>query len=45
MIKVFHIITHFDLGGSERVAINICKSKNSQIEYHLFEVLRGHFNF
>lgn len=45
MIKVFHIITHFDLGGSERVAINICKSKNSQIEYHIFEVVKGYSEF
>jgi glycosyltransferase involved in cell wall biosynthesis len=45
MIKVFHIITHFDLGGAERVAINICKSKNKNFEYHLFEVVRGHSDF
>jgi len=45
MIKVFHIVSSFDLGGSERVAINIAKSNNSNFEYHLFEVARGHSTF
>lgn len=39
--KVLHIITHFDLGGAERVALNICKSRNPNFEYHLVEVVRG----
>lgn len=38
---IFHIITNFDLGGSERVAINISKYSNSDIEYHIVEVVRG----
>ena len=25
--KVFHIVTHFDIGGSETVALNISKEK------------------
>lgn len=38
---VIHVITHFDLGGAERVALNICKSRNQDFEYHLVEVVRG----
>ena len=26
--RVFHLISHFDLGGAERVAANIAKSEN-----------------
>ena len=26
-MKVFHLITHFDLGGAERVAANIAESE------------------
>lgn len=42
---IFHIITHFDLGGAERVAINIVKSKSEDIEYHIVEVVRGRSDF
>lgn len=42
---VFHIITHFDVGGAERVAVNIAKSSNQNIEYHLVEVVRGSGEF
>lgn len=42
---IFHIITHFDLGGAERVAINIAKSKSENIKYHIVEVVRGKSNF
>lgn len=45
MKKVFHIITHFDLGGAEQVAINMVKSKTQGIEYHLVEVIRGESDF
>lgn len=42
MKKVFHIITHIDLGGAERVAINIAKGgKAAGIEMHVVEVIRG----
>lgn len=44
-MKVFHIVTHLDLGGAERVAINIAKSGNPEIEYHIVEVVRGKSNF
>ena len=33
--RVFHFISHFDLGGAERVAANIAKSGNGKIEYHV----------
>jgi glycosyltransferase involved in cell wall biosynthesis len=45
MIKVFHIISHFEIGGAERVAISISKSRNPDIEYHVVEVLRGRGQF
>lgn len=44
-IKVFHVITHFDLGGAERVAINICNSKSRKFDYHIIEVVRGNSGF
>ncbi len=44
-LRVFHLITHFDLGGAERVAANIAESASSDIEYHVVEILRGHSAF
>lgn len=41
MIEVFHIISHFDLGGAERVAINIAKSKSECFHYHIVEVVKS----
>lgn len=43
--RVFHIISHFDVGGAERVAVNIAKSDNPQIEYHVVELIRAHSPF
>ncbi len=40
-MKVFHVISHFDLGGAERVAVNICHSATPGMEYHIVEVIRG----
>lgn len=40
-MRVFHIITHFDLGGAERVAANIAMSATKGMEYHIVEVVRG----
>lgn len=45
MLRIFHIITHFDLGGAEQVAINIAKSKSKNMEYHIVEVVRGKSDF
>ena len=44
-MKVFHIITSFDIGGAERIAINIAGSPNKEFEYHLIEIVRGHSKF
>lgn len=43
--KVFHIISHFDMGGAERVAVNIARSKTPEYEYHIVEVLRARSPF
>ena len=41
-MRVFHIITHIDLGGAERIAINIAKGgKPHGIDMHVVEVTRG----
>lgn len=41
MTRVFHLISHFDMGGAERVAANIARSSTPGYEYHLVEVMRG----
>lgn len=38
---VFHVITHFDMGGAEKVAANIARSGSPEFEYHIVEVCRG----
>ena len=43
--KVFHIISHFDVGGAERVALNIAKSGSEGFEYHIVELIRAHTPF
>lgn len=45
MKKVFHIICKLDIGGSERVAINIAKCKQSDVEQHIVELMRGNSAF
>lgn len=45
MIKVFHIISHIDIGGAERVDINIATSKNPEFEYHVVEVVRSFLHY
>lgn len=44
-MRIFHIITHFDLGGAERVAANIAMSATEGMEYHIVEVMRGSSRF
>lgn len=44
-MKVFHIISHFDLGGAERVAASIAKSDTAGMEYHIVEMMRGKSRF
>lgn len=43
--KIFHIISHFDLGGAESVAVNIARSGSPEFEYHVVEVLRARSDF
>lgn len=45
MLKVVHVITHFDQGGAERVALNIAKSKNYNIDYTIVEVTKTNGEF
>ncbi|MDD7257859.1 MAG: glycosyltransferase family 4 protein [Prevotellaceae bacterium] len=45
MKRVFHIVSHFEMGGAERVAVSIAKSETPGIEYHIVEVIRGHSEF
>lgn len=41
-MRIFHLITHFDLGGAERVAANIAESATDGVDSHVVEILRGH---
>lgn len=45
MKRIFHIISHFDMGGAERVAANIAKSRHAGYEYHVVELLRSHTHY
>ena len=40
IMNVIHIITHFDQGGAERVAVNIAKSCTQDFQYHIVEVAK-----
>ena len=40
MMKILHVITNFDLGGSERVALNIAKSDSKDFQYHIVEIVK-----
>lgn len=40
-MRIFHFISHFDLGGAEMVAANIARSGSQDMEYHLVEMMRG----
>ena len=39
-MKVIQLVTHFDMGGAERIAINISKSK-SGVKYFMIEIVQG----
>ncbi len=43
--RVFHIISRLDVGGAERVAINIASSAGRCCEHHIVELQRGHSSF
>lgn len=38
-------MSHFDVGGAERVAVNIAKSQTEGFEYHVVELIRAHSAF
>ena len=40
-MRTLHLITHFSLGGAERVAANIAESQTPDMEYHVVEIMRG----
>lgn len=40
-VRIFHIVTHFDMGGAEKVAANIAASQTPGTEYHMVEVMRA----
>ena len=40
-MRIFHLITHFSLGGAERVAANIAESQTHGMEYNVVEIMRG----
>lgn len=44
-LRVFHFISHFDMGGAERVAASIAQSASPDMEYHIVEMMRGHSRF
>lgn len=43
--RVFHFISHFDMGGAERVAASIAQSHNAETEYHVVEMMHGRGDF
>lgn len=45
MKKIFQIISHFEMGGAEQIAINIAKSTNNEFQYHIIEVAKGKSKF
>ena len=38
-MRVFHFMSHFDMGGAEKVAASIAKSGSKDVEYHLVETM------
>lgn len=44
-MRIVQVITSFEMGGAERVAINIAKSKNPDINYYIVEVVKGQSEF
>lgn len=45
MKRIFHVVSHFEMGGAERVALNIARSQTDGFEYHVVEVMRGRSAF
>lgn len=44
-MKIIQIITSFDMGGAERVAINLSQSVTPNYKYYLIEVVKGNSVF
>ena len=44
-MKIIQVISKFDIGGAERVAINIAKSKNQDFQYYIVEIIKGESDF
>lgn len=42
---VFHIVTHFDMGGAEKIALEIAGAQSGGYIYHIIEVARGEGKF
>lgn len=45
MKHIFHIITSLDIGGAERVVLNISKQPDNDIKFHIVEIVRGKSEF
>lgn len=44
-MRIIQVISSFEMGGAERVAINIAQSPTSGYHYYLVEVVKGHSDF
>ena len=44
-MRIFQLITHFSLGGAERVAANIAESQTHGMEYHVVEIMHGRTSY
>lgn len=44
-MKIIHVITSFDIGGAEKVAINIARSSTPNFRYYIIEVVKGNSDF
>lgn len=44
-MKIVQVISKFDIGGAERVAINIAKSKNRNFKYFIFEIIKSNSEY
>ena len=44
-MKIIQVITSFDMGGAERVAINLSQSVTPNYKYYLIEVVKGNSVF
>lgn len=44
-MRIVQVVTSFDMGGAERVAINISQSQTPGYKYYLVEVVKGNSEF